>query len=236
MSRWVRSTALSAALGTIAVMVLAPQSALGLLTSSRSVGANAISTSTLAPATGLSASGSGNAVVLTWTATTSTFATGYDILRSTTSGGPYSTVGQVTSRTTVTYTDSAVIASTTYYYVVRATYQSWTSANTSQVSAAPSCSPAVAQSATGGGTASSISATFATAPTSGRLLVAVAATRNAGSLAAPAGWSTAITQTGTGSPSEAIFYKTAGGSEPATVTVAVGASGNANALHLYELS
>ncbi|HTN80682.1 MAG TPA: hypothetical protein VMK16_13470 [Acidimicrobiales bacterium] len=236
MSRWLRSAALSALLGTVAAVILAPQSALGLFTSSRTVGANAFSTSTLASPTGLGASGSGNAIALTWTATTSTFASGYDILRSTTSGGPYSVVGQVTPRTTITYTDSAVTAGTTYFYVIRATYQSWTSANTAEVSATPACSPSVVQSATGGGTANAVSTTFATTPGVGRLLVAVAATRNAGSLTAPSGWSTAVTQTGTGAPSQAIFYKTAGSSEPTTVTVAIGASGNANAIHLYELS
>ena len=236
MSHWLRSTALSAVVGTVAVMLLAPQSALGLFTSSRTVGGNTISTNTLAPPTGLGASPSGSAIVLTWTATTSMFAAGYDILRSTTSGGPYSMIGQVAPRAAVTYTDSTVAAGTTYYYVVRATYQSWTSTNTAEVSGSSSCSPTVVQSATGGGTANSVSATFTATPTAGRLLVGVAATRNAGALTAPAGWSTAVTQTGAGSPSQAIFYKLAGSAEPTTVTVTVGANGPANAIHLYELT
>jgi hypothetical protein len=134
----------------------------------------------------------------------------------------------------VTYVDSTVTAGTTYYYVLRAYYQSWLSTATAQVSATP-CTPSVAQSAIGGGTAGSVSAMFATVPTSGRLLVAVAATRTAGALTTPAGWTPAIVETNTGFPSQAVFYKLAGAAEPTTVTVTTSASGNGNGIHMYEL-
>jgi hypothetical protein len=42
---------------------------------------------------------------------------GYEVLRGTQSGGPYSLIATITS---ATYTDSHVISGTTYYYVVRA--------------------------------------------------------------------------------------------------------------------
>jgi Abnormal spindle-like microcephaly-assoc'd, ASPM-SPD-2-Hydin/CARDB len=55
-------------------------------------------------------------VSLTWTASTSSGVLGYDVYRSTTSGGPYSEI--TTSPVSVTsYTDSAVSAGQTYYYV-----------------------------------------------------------------------------------------------------------------------
>ena len=69
---------------------------------------------------------------LSWTATTSTFADGYQVFRGTASGGPYSSIGTVSGRTTVTYVDSTAAFSTTYYYVVQAKYNQWRSANSNQ--------------------------------------------------------------------------------------------------------
>ena len=76
----------------------------------------------------------GNAqVALGWTA--STGATGYNVKRSTASGGPYTTVS---SSTTTSYTDTGLINGTTYYYVVSAVNAAGESANSSQASAKPS--------------------------------------------------------------------------------------------------
>jgi len=47
---------------------------------------------------------------------------GYEVLRSSTSGGPYATIATTTNNA---YTDSAVIANATYFYVVRAIDQSY---------------------------------------------------------------------------------------------------------------
>jgi fibronectin type 3 domain-containing protein len=76
----------------------------------------------------------GNAVVtLTWTA--STGATGYNVKRATTSGGPYT---QLAAPTSSGYTDSSVINGVTYYYVVSTLTAAGESANSAQVSATPS--------------------------------------------------------------------------------------------------
>lgn len=71
-------------------------------------------------------------VNVSWTATTSTVADGYEILRSTTTGGPYTPVGTVAGRTTTTFTDTSPAANTTYFYVVQATRNLWRSANSNQ--------------------------------------------------------------------------------------------------------
>src|ERR1700722_19967054 len=76
----------------------------------------------------------GNAVVtLTWTA--STGATGYNVKRATTSGGPYT---QLAAPTSSGYTDSSVINGVTYYFVVSTLTAAGESANSAQVSATPS--------------------------------------------------------------------------------------------------
>jgi fibronectin type 3 domain-containing protein len=75
----------------------------------------------------------GNAVVtLSWTA--SGGATGYNVKRSTTDGGPYS---QLAAPTASQYTDSAVGNGTTYYYVISALDSVGESVDSAQVSATP---------------------------------------------------------------------------------------------------
>jgi hypothetical protein len=70
---------------------------------------------------------------ITWTATSSAFAAGYQILRGSVSGGPYTLRATITPRTTTSYNDTNLTGSTRWYYVVRAFKQNWTSASTAQV-------------------------------------------------------------------------------------------------------
>src|SRR6266567_6528418 len=78
----------------------------------------------------------GNAqVALSWSA--SSGATSYNVKRSTTSGGPYTTIS---SPTTTSYTNTGLTNGTTYYYVVSAVNTAGESANSSQVSATPQAS------------------------------------------------------------------------------------------------
>ncbi len=87
-----------------------------------------------APPTGLTANpgscGSGT-ITLSWNA--SSGATSYNVLRSTTSGGPYSTIAPGVTGTS--YVDSGRTAGVTYYYVVQAVNANGASANSSQASA-----------------------------------------------------------------------------------------------------
>lgn len=111
-----------------------------LFTDAPGVGSNAFSTATLQPPTSLSATAGcqllAPKITLGWTATTSAFADGYDVYRSTTSGGPYSVIAQVSGRTTTSYVDSSGLSTnTTYYYVLRSKAYSWSSANSGQASA-----------------------------------------------------------------------------------------------------
>jgi hypothetical protein len=119
---------------------LAPSaSTLALVTDTSSVMAT-VSADTLDPATNLRCTGLLTCTLafvvkptITWTATPDTYATGYDIYRSTTSGSGYVQIDSVVGRTTTTYTDTTVSALSTYYYVVRAHAAVWTSVNSNQV-------------------------------------------------------------------------------------------------------
>jgi hypothetical protein len=60
-------------------------------------------------------------VTVTWRASVSTFADGYEVYRGGDSGGPYERVGIVEGRETTMFEDDGVGSNDTYYYVVRAT-------------------------------------------------------------------------------------------------------------------
>lgn len=80
-----------------------------------------------AAAAGTCTVGTGDRTVLSWTATTSSWATGYEIARSTTAGGPYTVIATVSGVSTTTYTDGPLAFSTTFYYAIRSTKNVWRS-------------------------------------------------------------------------------------------------------------
>jgi len=88
--------------------------------------------STNSPTNLLATAGSGQAS-LTWTTVTS--ASCYNVKRSTTLGGPYTTIS--TSLTSPNYTDTSVTNGTTYYYVVTAVSANGESGNSNEVTATP---------------------------------------------------------------------------------------------------
>ena len=76
-------------------------------------------------------------VPLTWTAVAD--ATSYNIKRSTTSGGPYTTIK--TAQATASYTDTTAVNGTVYYYVVSAVNAGGESVNSGEVKATPAVVP-----------------------------------------------------------------------------------------------
>lgn len=133
-----RTLAATCTIATLCIMA-APLVSATFLTST-SVSQTSISSATIQPPTGLTATGGcqtvvvGPKVTLNWTATTSAYATTYTIYRSTTNGGPYSSIASVATSQN-TYTDTSVnLLSTTYYYVMKSNYLNWTSVNSTQAS------------------------------------------------------------------------------------------------------
>lgn len=92
--------------------------------------------------------------------------------------------------------------------------------------------PSLVQSAQGTNTlGASVTATFPGTATSGNLLIAAVGANLGATFNTPAGWSVAINQSGT--PSQAIFYKTSDGTETG-LTVTTTLSLNSLGLHIYE--
>jgi hypothetical protein len=81
-------------------------------------------TATLQPPTDVIGTG-GTVASLTWTPSTSTRATGYELLRSATAGSGYGQVADITPIGTAATTDSPAVG--TWYYVLRSYYQGWQS-------------------------------------------------------------------------------------------------------------
>jgi hypothetical protein len=81
---------------------------------------------------GLTATAGNAQVALNWTA--SPGATGYDLKRSLTNGGPYMLLATTTS---TNYTDTAVVNGTTYYFLVAATNANGLGVDSAPVSAQP---------------------------------------------------------------------------------------------------
>lgn len=123
----------------MAVVLWSSPGAWALLADSTTASAS-YSTATLAAPTASGASAGtcvalvGDRIVVNWTATASTWAAGYEIARSTASGGPYSVIGTVSGRSTTSYNDGPLSFSTTYHYVVRAAKGAWRSIDSAQVS------------------------------------------------------------------------------------------------------
>jgi hypothetical protein len=128
-----RGAALAGLLATLVLagVGLSPQPALARMGDLETVAAT-MSTETLDPPTSLNATATPGLVVdLTWTATVDLRATGYRVMRGTVSGGPYTQIATITSRTTTSYQDLPLVPAT-YYYVVRTYFASWTSVNSNQ--------------------------------------------------------------------------------------------------------
>jgi fibronectin type 3 domain-containing protein len=81
---------------------------------------------------GLTAAPGNVQIALSWSITPN--ATGYNVKRSTTTGGPYT---QLSSQSATNFTDTGLINGTKYFYVVSASNSAGQSANSAEVSATP---------------------------------------------------------------------------------------------------
>ncbi len=116
----------------------------------------------VAPVPALTGTVGNTAAVLSWTA--SSGAVSYNVKRSTSSGGPFTTIASVSSPST-TYTDSGLTNGTTYYYVVTAVDAAGESAASNAVSVTPKVIPPAAPTGvTASGGSTSITITWTASP------------------------------------------------------------------------
>jgi hypothetical protein len=115
-SGFTANSSLAAAQTTSLTVTFAPSSA-GSVTGKLSVTSTATNSPTVVS---LSATGADqHSVTLTWTASSSSNVTGYNVYRGAASGGPYTKINS-SLLTATTYTDATVDAGQTYYYVATA--------------------------------------------------------------------------------------------------------------------
>ena len=103
--------------------------------------ANSFAADILDPPTALIAT-DGVSIQLDWSATVDVYATGHRLFRSSTPGGPYTQIVELTPRTNTTYVDTPPQG--TYYYTARSFHGTWESANSNETTG-----EAVAAAATG---------------------------------------------------------------------------------------
>jgi hypothetical protein len=124
--------------GLLAVAMLASaQVALAVFAHTATGGPLTLATATLSPPKAVSAAqvncrtNKNPEIEVSWTATSSTYATSYTVERATAGAGPYTSVGSVSIGET-SYTDKSgsLASSTTYYYRVTAVYRSWNATST----------------------------------------------------------------------------------------------------------
>ncbi len=101
---------------------------------------SSFTTSSLAAPTAVTATAGCNGllprVTLGWTASSTTYATGYDVYRAV-GAGPSTLLTSLTPRTTVSYVDDAVVVLTSYTYTVVTRFQSWTKASATASATTP---------------------------------------------------------------------------------------------------
>ena len=232
---WAPAAAWLLAFLLLAAATLPVADALARFTGSASVGSNTFNTDTMAAPTSLTAAVTNNSVVLNWTATSTAYATGTQVLRSTTSGSGYSQIAQITPRTTTTYTDSP--GAGTFYYVARSYYQNWQSATGNEASTAAILgitfrAAASASAASGNLVVNVPSGTAA----SDVMIASIAVKPNTVTITAPAGW-TLQRRTDNASAtasSLAVYYRVAGAGEPANYTWTLSANtGSAGGIQTF---
>lgn len=126
-----------AAVGTIQLVVSGLGVTEAIFTDPDTVADNSVATLDLVPPTNVTATfdcgtlGLGKGILVEWDGVDG--AEGYEVARSTESGGPYTTVATVDASPTE-YMDNDVENSTTYYYVVRTTASGWISEDSPEAS------------------------------------------------------------------------------------------------------
>lgn len=127
---------LVACLIILAVVVPPTHPSGAAFTASTTNAASGFTADTLTPPTSVSGTANASQVVLSWTPTADTYATGYRVFRSLSPSSGYTLVATVAGRASTGYTDPYVATQTTYYRV-RAYRLSWSSVDSNTATVQP---------------------------------------------------------------------------------------------------
>jgi len=176
---------------------------------------------------GLVSSVSSTAVTLDWADNTEADLAGYDVYRSSTSGGPYVKLNSALL-TSSTYRDPGAPAAATSYYVVEA---SDTSGNASQPSAELAVDRGIAFRAAATGLANSAATLTLPRPAGTQnadLLLATIDVLGTAAPSIPAGWTLLRSDSAGSTLDQRIYLHVAGGAEPASYTWTFAGTQNAS--------
>ncbi len=131
--------------GLVALVLVLVGTGPGALTSlaaftDTALASGSLEADTLAPPTGLVATG-GATVGLTWTPTVDIYASGYELWRGSTTGGPYVSIATVTPGTAGSTTDAPTDG--TWFYVLRSVAGAWRSLDSNEASAMVTTAPPI---------------------------------------------------------------------------------------------
>ena len=126
----IRRLAVLAGVVVVAALAVSTPVTLARFTAAKNAAAT-FGTGSLLPPTGVAGTG-GSSASLTWTASTSSSATGYHLLRSSTSGSGYTQVSSITPVSATATTDSS--GSGVWYYVLDTYLGGWTSGLSNEAS------------------------------------------------------------------------------------------------------
>lgn len=128
------------ALGLLAALLPAVEATNGSFTA-QAANASTLATATLPPPDNVQATAlDDERIQVSWAASAFPHAAAYEVYRSTVAGGPYGLV-HTTAPGATDFEDAGLDDDTTYYYVLRAIYQSWESADSAEVSATTEPTP-----------------------------------------------------------------------------------------------
>ena len=177
----------------VGALTLAATHSHALFSATPQVAGNLFTTDTLDPPSGLAAEDAGLEIDLNWTATPDTYADGYEILRSETSGSGYSVIDTVAGVATTSYTDPLG----------------------PQCPAKPTFSDT--ESTVQSSSSTSVTVAVPTGTNANDVLIAHIATDGSSpGFTTPTGWTLITTNTPGQGTGHAIYYRVATGTEPST--------------------
>ena len=166
------------------------------------------------PPSGLTATLTTSAVVLSWTPNAESYAAGYNVYRASAEGGPFVKLNAALL-TTTTYSDAAAPAQAVSYYRVTAVNGAGLESPPATTSVSRGIALRATSSANNGGKTASLALPRPAGVIAGDVLVAVVDVRSTPAITPPQGWSLIRVENGGSALRQAVYVRVATANEPA---------------------